>query len=353
MYEAPQRWVDMEGTGKLPAVDLFAGAGGLSIGVASAGFSISHAVELDQDASLTFARTHPGSQVVRGDISEQSFRHLRGAIALVAGGPPCQPWSSGGLRRGEDDPRNGFPQFLRVVEEVDPEAVLMENVAGLASGVRYAYLRAFVLRLEGLGFHVTWGLLNGVEFGLPQKRVRLFVLATRRNPVHLPAPTHGPGRRYPYQSAGAILEYAPTGDPNVAIVTYARNPDLRPDPYDGHLFNGGGRPIHLGRPAPTLLASMGGNKTPWVDTFEIVPGYHRYLRGGGAPRTGVVQGARRITVREAAALQGFPSSVQFCGMRSSQYRQVGNAVPPPLAAAVARQLAAALQARSSSATLAN
>ena len=339
--------------GRLPAIDLFAGAGGLSLGLAGVGFSITHAVEWDQDAARTFARTHRGSEVARGDISEQSFRHLRGEFALVAGGPPCQPWSSGGLRRGEDDPRNGLPQFLRVVEEIQPEAVLMENVSGLAAGARYPYLQAFLVRLEGLGFHVSWGLLNGVDYGLPQKRVRLFVLASRMGPVPHPPPTHRPGCRHPHQVAGTFQEQPPVGEPNAAIVTYARNPDLRPDPYDGHLFNGGGRPIDLRRPAPTLLASMGGNKTPWIDTLGIVPGYHRHLRCGEAPRTGIVEGARRITVQEAASLQGFPGVVQFCGRRSSQYRQVGNAVPPPLAAAAAGQLAAAFEARSSRSSRAN
>ena len=110
------------------------------------------------------------------------------------------------------------------------------------------------------------------------------------------------------------------------------------------MYNGGGRPIDPGRPAPTLLASMGGNKTPWVDTLGLVRTYHAHLLAGGAPRTGRVSGGRRITVAEAAALQTFPAGTAFCGPRSSQYRQVGNAVPPTLAAAVASRLAAALTA---------
>jgi DNA (cytosine-5)-methyltransferase 1 len=104
------------------------------------------------------------------------------------------------------------------------------------------------------------------------------------------------------------------------------------------LFNGGGRPIDLTDLAPTLLASMGGNKTPWVDTLGIVPGYHAHLAAGGEPRIGMVPGARRITVAEAAALQTFPDGMIFAGPRSSQYRQVGNAVPPLLAREVGRAL---------------
>ena len=333
------------GDNQLPAVDLFAGAGGLSLGLEQAGFSIVRAVEFDRDAAATYSMAHPATTVCVNDIADLSFSDLRGRVALVAGGPPCQPWSSGGLRRAEDDPRNGLPQFLRVIEETRPEAVLMENVAGLAAGSRRPYLDAFMARLEQLGFTVRLTVLAAPAYGVPQKRVRLFVVATRGSAAQVPPPSHGPGTSLRFRPAGEVIASTPTGAPNRAIVTYARNPDLRPDPYDGHLFNGGGRPIDLAKPSPTLLASMGGNKTPWVDTLGVVPSYHRHLRAGGAPRNGLVPGARRITVEEASLLQGFPPSARFAGPRSSQYRQVGNAVPPPLAAAVARQLATALSPR--------
>src|SRR5690606_7733132 len=119
-------------------------------------------------------------------------------------------------------------------------------------------------------------------------------------------------------------------------------PSLRPNPYHGQIFNGGGRPIDLDAPAPTLLASMGGNKTPWVDADGIVPEYHAHLSAGGRVRSGQVPGARRITVEEAAGLQTFPTGMRFSGSRSSQYRQVGNAVPPRLARAVGASLLRAL-----------
>ncbi|MGH9267411.1 MAG: DNA cytosine methyltransferase, partial [Acidimicrobiales bacterium] len=130
----------------------------------------------------------------------------------------------------------------------------------------------------------------------------------------------------------------PVGTPNPAIVTYARSPDLRPNPCDGHVYNGDGRPIDLTRPAPTLLASMGGNKTPWIDTQGVVPAYHAHLLAGGAPRSGLVPGARRITVEEAALLQTFPPGMHVAGRRSSCYRQIGNAVPPLLATEIGAAL---------------
>lgn len=130
----------------------------------------------------------------------------------------------------------------------------------------------------------------------------------------------------------------------------ARNPILRPSPWAGNLlFNGNGRALHLDRPAPTLPASMGGNATPIVDQEtvgpddEVVVGYHAHLLAGGSPCDTVPERLRRITVEEAAALQSFPAGMAWAGSRSAQYRQIGNAVPPRLALAVAMALRASLR----------
>jgi DNA (cytosine-5)-methyltransferase 1 len=144
--------------------------------------------------------------------------------------------------------------------------------------------------------------------------------------------------------ASDILDVAsPIGDVNPAKVTYAKRPDLRPSPWDGHLWNGGGRPINPNGLVPTLLASMGGNKTPWLDGAGVVPAYHAHLVQGGTARSGVVAGARRLTIAETALVQGFPVDMPWAGRTSSQYRQIGNAVPVPLAHAVGNALAEHLQ----------
>jgi DNA (cytosine-5)-methyltransferase 1 len=314
------------------AIDLFAGAGGLSLGLEAAGFSFVAAVEADLDASASYMAHHDATTVFRTDIAAVDFRTWAGSVDLVAGGPPCQPFSVGGKRLAAGDPRNGMPQFVRAVAAIRPRAFLLENVAGLAASTKRTYLGDILGQLENLGYDVNWQILQAADYGVPQLRRRLFVVGSRGGAsggFAFPAPTHG---RRGWRPAGAVLgPEQPAGEPNHAIVTYARHPSLRRGPYHGHLYNGGGRPIELCRPAPTMLASMGGNKTPWLDTLGVVPAYHQHLVAGGAPRQGRVPGARRITVDEAALVQSFPSGSRFAGRRTSQYRQVGNAVPPLLA----------------------
>jgi DNA (cytosine-5)-methyltransferase 1 len=323
-------------------LDLFCGAGGLSLGVEEAGFEIAAGAEWDPDACETFAKAHPTADVWPGDVNAMDFRRLRGEIEVVVGGPPCQPWSSGGKRLGTADPRDGWPAFLRALAQVRPIAFVAENVAGLAAGARCSAFRALLAELEALGFTVAHGVLDAADHGVPQRRRRLFVVGARSGPVPLPAATYGGAAGRPWRTAGEVVDDEPCGPPNRSVVTYARAPDVRPNPYDGHVYNGGGRPIDRSRPAPTLLASMGGNKTPWVDTLGVVVPYHAHLLAGGEPRAGIVAGARRITIDEAARLQSFPDAMPFAGRSSSCYRQIGNAVPPRLAAAVGAELARAV-----------
>jgi DNA (cytosine-5)-methyltransferase 1 len=326
---------------ELPILDLFSGAGGLSLGLAWAGMLPVAASEMDRDALATYleahAKYHPKQAlgVFEGDIARHSFKPLRGSVAVVAGGPPCQPYSLGGHRRGVMDERDGLPQFLRVLDEVRPDAFLLENVPGLAKGVQFPRLTSLLSELAGLGFHVQWKVLHAANYGVAQRRQRLFIVGTRTPGFEWPSPTHGVETGRPWVRAGDLLDpHTLVGQANDSKVTYARTPDLRPSPWDGHLWNGGGRPINPDGLVPTLLASMGGNKTPWLDGKEIVRAYHHHLSKGGKPRTGKVPGARRISVEEAALVQTFPADMPWVGKTSSRYRQIGNAVPVILAASV-------------------
>lgn len=325
-------------------IDLFSGAGGLSLGLEKAGFESTAAVEVYQDACFTYSSLFPKTDLQDKDIRGLGFRHMAGSVELVAGGPPCQPFSSGGKRLAQGDSRNMIPEFLRVIEEVQPPVLLMENVPGLVVGERGQYFREVVDKLRyGLGYDVTWEIVNAADYGVPQRRRRLILIGSRLGKFQFPPKTHGPGAKHPYEKSGKYLHKDKViGAPNPSKVSYAKNPDLRPSPYDGHLFNGGGRAINLNDVCHTILASAGGNKTHFIDRFDEVPSYHAHLLQGGSPKVGILAGGRRLTVEESALIQTFPEGVRFHGSRSSQYTQVGNAVPPLLAEKIGLALRAML-----------
>ena len=313
------------------SIDLFAGAGGLSLGLEAAGIETVFAVEIMADAAATYRATFPGARVHADDIRRVDFRHWAG-VDLVAGGPPCQPFSIGGLRRGRDDGRDFLLEFVRAVLEVKPRAFLMENVPGLISFG--PYLRSVLAPLYDFYAISEPQILNAADYGVPQSRRRLVIVGSRDG-AEFRLPPGSPDRRVP---AGSVLTRQPRGEPNPSKIVYAKRPDLRPNPHHGHLFNGGGRAIELDKPSPTILAAAGGNKTHFLDLDGLIPAYHRRLKLGLDPYVGELPGARRLTVLESAALQSFPERVFFAGSRSSQYTQIGNAVPPRLAQAIAEEL---------------
>lgn len=322
----------------LSCIDLFSGAGGLSLGLKQAGWHPLLSVEIDKAAGCTYRKNFPNTSLYNEDINDLSFKKYRGAVDLVAGGPPCQPFSVAGSQNASNDPRDMIPQFIRAVSEIEPKAFLMENVAGLTTKRHRAYLDKAISSLKNLGYSVEAKVLNAADYGAPQGRLRLFVVGTREEGFQFPKASYGTNARYNYISAGDALKDVPEDEPNKAIVTYARKPVLRPSPWAGMLVNGGGRPINLEQPSQTIPASAGGNRTHILDRDGILLDYHTHLRGGGKPKNGLVEGVRRLTVRESARLQSFPDYFDFIGTRSAQYRQVGNAVPPKLAKSVGNRV---------------
>lgn len=312
------------------SVDLFCGAGGLTHGLRQAGWDTAAAVEFDPAACLTYSRNFPEVRLVQGDIRTVDFHEFAGAVDLVAGGPPCQPFSVAGNQRAHDDPRDCIPAFVRAVGEIAPPAFMMENVAGLASRRHAPYLDFVLRQLTDLGYFVSHQIVDAADYGAPQHRRRLIIIGMREKVFAFPEPTHGPGRDMPHRSAAEALAGTPDDEPNRAKVTYAKRPVMRPSPFAGMLVNGGGRPIDLSQPSQTIPASAGGNRTHIVDVDGMLLEYHNYLVAGGTPLQGTVPGVRRLTVRESARLQCFPDDFEFVGPQSSRYRQVGNAVPPML-----------------------
>ena len=139
------------------------------------------AVEWCPDASTTYRFHHPEARVVQGDISTLDFRPERGRFVVVAGGPPCQPFSVGGKRLAAGDPRNGIPQFLRALAELQPRAFIMENVAGLTASTKWPYFQSILAQLEQLGYQISWRVMEAADCGVPQTRRRLFVVGARED----------------------------------------------------------------------------------------------------------------------------------------------------------------------------
>lgn len=318
----------------MKVLDLFSGAGGLSLGLHNAGWEVVAAIEYDKYATATYQANFPDTQVIQADIKSVDFSKWRGKVELVAGGPPCQPFSVAGNQRAAYDERDCVPDFIRAVEAILPTAFVMENVPGLTTLRHQPYLQNILAQFEQLGYVVTKTILNAADFGVPQFRRRLFIVGLKVGGFNFPKPTHGSARLLPYVTAGEALRNTPPDRQNTAIVSYAKKPVLRPSPYAGMLVNGGGRPINLDEPSQTIPATAGGNRTHIVDEAGVFLEYHHYLLSGGTPREGLVQGVRRLTVRESARIQSFPDTFAFTGPSSALYRQVGNAVPPRLAQVV-------------------
>lgn len=327
------------------AIDLFSGAGGLSLGLQAAKWKLRGAVEFDRDAMATHEANFTGLDQIGSDIRDVDFSAFDD-IDLIAGGPPCQPFSVSGKRMGAFDVRDMVPEFVRSVREARPRAFMMENVAGLKAARFEGYLERQIEQLAGLGYNVRSAVLTAADFGVAQNRRRLFLVGIRkdkqRNEFEFPEPTHGPDRSVGYVTVREALKGTPKDLPNNAKVVFCKNPVLRSSPYAGMMFNGKGRPLNLDGVSHTIPASAGGNRTHIFDPLGVVPAYHRDLIRGGKPRAGELSEVRRITVRESARLQSFPDDFEFTGRQSSRYSQVGNAVPPLLAAAVAAQIANAI-----------
>jgi DNA (cytosine-5)-methyltransferase 1 len=336
-------------------VSLYSGAGGLDIGFAAAGFRPIWANDIDPLAVATYNQLFAGHTARCGDIREQQDVPGKGAADLVVGGPPCQGFSVAGKMNPKDPRSRHVWDFLDVVDRVRPRAWCMENVKALAENRRWtSLLEALIEKGENIGdgYRVSRLVLNASHYGVPQARERMFLIGMA-NGAEVVVPTTT--ERSP-RTVRDVLALLPTyGHPGnntmcPAKVTTARKPVLRRSPYAGMLFNGQGRPLNLDAPAPTLPASMGGNRTPIIDQEQLendsepwVVEYHNRLWIERKPRLRRVPSRlRRLTVEEAAAIQTFPLKMKWEGTLGQQFRQIGNAVPPGLAYQVSKAIRSAL-----------
>ena len=308
----------------LTAIELCAGGGGSAVGVELAGFRHVALVELNESACATLRGNRPWWNVLQVDLRRWSARDFRG-VDLVAGGVPCIPFSRAGLRRGRKDATDLFPHALRIVEEVLPRAVILENVRGLMDSQFSRYRASIDRRLKSLGYSTEWRLLQAAEYGVPQMRTRTICVALR--------PTAFERFEWP----------DPTVELRVSVGEALRE----------QLGSRGWRGVErwaarANSPGPTLA---GGSHRKGGPDLGPTRARQEWLRLGVNPRTIAVaapspsfRGRPRLTVQMAAAVQGFPSDWVFLGRKTESYRQVANACPPALAEAVARKVALALKA---------
>lgn len=339
------------------AVSLFTGAGGMDVGFERAGISIVFANEIIKEAAETYSSNRDTDVMINDDINNVMGRldKLSG-IDLVFGGPPCQGFSVAGKMNPDDKRSELIFTFLEAVRRVSPVAFIMENVKALGVLQKWELVRKkYLEHVTSMGYTCAPFVLNATEYGVPQKRERVFFIGIKGNPD----PFYEHHMRYCIEQQksttpsvrGCLCSLGRAGtkknpDTCPAKITFTLHPVMRKSPYAGMYFNGQGRPVDVDGYANTLPASMGGNKTPFVDEEYLygngvndwVADYHKGLMDGNImPRNGEAPDRlRRLTVKEAARLQTFPDDYIWCGNKGSVYRQIGNAVPCRLAEAVAK-----------------
>ncbi len=307
----------------LTTLELCAGAGGQALGLQQAGFHHIALIDIDEHACLTLKHNFPGARVLRMNLlTGFDWSRFKG-VDLIAAGLPCPPFSVAGKQLGAADERNLFPAALEVVRVVRPKAVMIENVAGLLSPKFEAYRDFIVSKFGRLGYQVKFRLLNAADFGVPQRRQRVVIVALR----------NAFAERFRWPKAGLI------------------QPDTVGEALVEHMAENGWRGAdrwaeQANTVAPTIVGGskkhggpdLGpkGTRNAWSTL-----GVNGCSIADEAPAQNF-QGMPRLTVPMVARLQGFPDDWHFEGRKTHAYRQVGNAFPPPMAAAVARQIKKAL-----------
>ena len=342
LFESAQNVTQSEKKG-YSSIELFAGAGGLALGLEQAGFNTILLNEWDKYACQTLRTNRPNWNVLEGDVSEIDFTPYRNKVDFLSGGFPCQAFSYAGKGKGFEDIRGTmFFQFARAIDEVRPKIILGENVRGLVNHDNGRTLATIKKTLQDLGYTlIEPQILNAMNYRVPQKRERIFIVGIRNDlaeKVHFEwpkiserimtmrdalkagelYPTDVPksdGQLYP-EHKKAVMDLVPPGG------CWRDLPDDIARSYmKGSYFLGGGRTgmarrLGWDEPSLTLTCAPAQNQTERCHPEETRP----------------------LTVREYARIQTFPDDWQFQGSMSQRYKQIGNAVPVNLAKAVGESL---------------
>ena len=314
----------------LTSLELCAGAGGQALGLEQAGFDHLALVEIEPWPRRTLKHNRPhwnvidrdGDDGVSFDLTRFSARPYRGGVDLLAGGVPCPPFSVAGKRLGKEDERDMFPHALRLVSECQPRAVMLENVRGLLAPEFATYRAEILAELRDMGYTGHWKLLNASDYGVPQLRPRSILVALQDEDV--------PFFRWP--------------EPQQHVVTVG-------EALYEHMASGGWEgaaewAAKANRIAPTLVGGSRKHGGPDLGPTRAREGWAKLGVDGLAladepPGPGFT-GVPRLTAPMTAIIQGFPADWNILGRKTPAYRQVGNALPPPVAAAVGRQIAQVL-----------
>jgi DNA (cytosine-5)-methyltransferase 1 len=307
----------------MQSIEFCAGAGGQALGLEQAGFDHAALVEIEPDFAKTLRLNRPAWDVHTADMNQFDGQPYKG-VDLLAGGLPCPPFSVAGKQLGDRDERNLFPAAIRLVDEIQPKAVMIENVRGFLSPVFEDYRLHLKAEFKKLGYTLDWRLLNASDFGVCQLRPRVIIVGLRHEltdkfdwPEVLP---HNP------PTVGETLRDMMSANGWLGIERWVRQAnDIAPTIVGGSKKHGG---PDLGptraRRAWAALGVEGRSLAEEAPAYDFV-------------------GMPRLTVKMVARLQGFPDHWQFYGRKTTAYRQVGNAFPPPVAKAVANRLRIALE----------
>lgn len=311
----------------LTSVELCAGAGGQALGLERAGFAHTALVEIDKHCCNTLRHNRPTWNVLEEDMClfKDRAADFRG-MDLLAGGLPCPPFSVAGKQLGEQDERNLFNDALDIIDAARPRAVMIENVRGFLDAVFHDYRERLKSQLDKLGYKTDWRLLNASDYGVPQLRPRVVIVAVQKERADF-FDWPDPNPHNPPTVGETLIDQMSAGGWTGAQEWAAKADEIAPTIVGGSKKHGG--PDLGPTRARAAWATLG------VEGRTIAP---------EAPER-FHQGMPRLTVPMVARIQGFPDDWHFTGAKTNAYRQVGNAFPPPVAHAVGSQIARMLRKR--------